>query len=86
MRYYRTPSRRNPNASDRAKAAWVARAVGFGGGRPLACDPDETVTAKGAACVHCQAGLTEADQVLQGRHNKIDLPVAESCPIVCNTH
>jgi transposase len=24
-----------------------------GGGRPLACDPDETVIAKAAACMHC---------------------------------
>ena len=45
-----------------------------GGGRPLACDPDETVTAKVITCMHCQAGLTEADQVLHGRYDKIDLP------------
>ena len=37
-----------------------------GGGRPLACDPDETVIAKAVACVHCQAVLGEADQVLHG--------------------
>jgi len=37
-----------------------------GGGRPLACDPDETVIAKSAAGVHCQAALGEADQVLHG--------------------
>jgi transposase len=46
-----------------------------GGGRPLACDPDETVTAKPAACVHCQAAFSDADQVLHGRYDKIDLPV-----------
>lgn len=46
-----------------------------GGGRPLACDPDETVTAKAVACVHCQAVLADADQVLHGRYDKIDLPV-----------
>jgi transposase len=46
-----------------------------GGGRPLACDPDETVTAKAVACAHCQAVLTDADQVLHGRYDKIDLPV-----------
>jgi len=45
-----------------------------GGGRPLACDPDQTVTAKAVICMHCQAGLTEADQVLHGRYEKIDLP------------
>ena len=46
-----------------------------GGGRPLACDPDERVTAKPVACAHCQAVLTDADQVLHGRYDKIDLPV-----------
>jgi transposase len=51
-----------------------------GGGRPLACDPDETVTAKATACAHCQATLTEADQVLNGRYDKIDLPVVR--PVV----
>jgi transposase len=51
-----------------------------GGGRPLACDPDETVTAKAVACAHCQAALTDADQVLHGRYDKIDLPVVR--PIV----
>jgi hypothetical protein len=44
-----------------------------GGGRPLACDPDETVTAKAVACAHCQSALTDADQVLHGRYDKIDL-------------
>ena len=46
-----------------------------GGGRPLACDPDETVTAKPVACAHCQAVLTDADQVLHGRYDKVELPV-----------
>jgi transposase len=46
-----------------------------GGGRPLACDPDETVTAKPVACALCQAVLTDAHQVLHGRYDKIDLPV-----------
>ena len=46
-----------------------------GGGRPLACDPDETVTAKPMACAHCQAVQTDADHVLHGRYDKIDLPV-----------
>jgi transposase len=45
-----------------------------GGGRPLVRDPDETVTAKVIACMHCQAALTQADQVLHGRYDKIDLP------------
>jgi transposase len=46
-----------------------------GGGRLLSCDPDETVTAKPVGCMHCQAALTDADQVLHGRYDKIELPV-----------
>ena len=46
-----------------------------GGGRPLACTVDETLTAKVASCAHCQAALTETDQVLHGRYDKIDLPM-----------
>jgi transposase len=49
-----------------------------GGGRPLACDPDETVTAKPVACAHCQFTLSAADQVLHGRYDKIDLPVVRA--------
>ena len=45
-----------------------------GGGWPLACEPDETVTAKAATCAHCQSTLSEADQRLHGRWDKIDLP------------
>ena len=51
-----------------------------GGGRPLALLPDETVTAKAPCCVHCQAALSQADQVLHGRYDKIDLPVVR--PVV----
>jgi transposase len=51
-----------------------------GGGRLLTCEPDETVIAKAARCGHCQAALTEADQVLHGRYDKIDLPVVR--PVV----
>ena len=45
-----------------------------GGGRPLVCDPDETVIAKALACAHCQAALTDAEQVLHGREDRM-LPV-----------
>lgn len=51
-----------------------------GGGRPLVCEPDETVTAKALACAHCQAALMDANQVLHGRYDKIDLPVVR--PVV----
>jgi transposase len=51
-----------------------------GGGHPLTRDPDETVIAKAAACVHRQTALGEADQVLHGRYDRIDLPVVR--PVV----
>ena len=52
----------------------------LGGGRALATTPDETVIAKPVRCVHCQAALGEADQVLHGRYDKIDLP--QVAPVV----
>jgi transposase len=45
-----------------------------GGGRSLAADPDQFVTAKATACAHCHTALGEGDQVLHGRYDKIDLP------------
>lgn len=45
-----------------------------GGGRLLASDPDETVIARPRCCAHCQAGLSEDDQSLYSRYDKIDLP------------
>ena len=45
-----------------------------GGGRALAANPDEVVTAKPVRCAHCQAVLGEAEQMLHGRYDKIDLP------------
>lgn len=65
-----------PNRPENAKRIGPRKAsLGRkGGGRPLACDPDETVTAKALTCAHCQAALSDADQVLHGRYDKIDLP------------
>src|SRR3954447_19850988 len=51
-----------------------------GGGGPLVCHPDQTVSAKAPACIHCHAALTDAHQVLHGRYDKIDLPVVR--PVV----
>jgi transposase len=45
-----------------------------GGGRPLAEEPDQLVTAKAAACAHCRAALDDAAQVLHARYDKIELP------------
>ncbi len=52
----------------------------IGGGRALATTPDEIVCAKPVRCVHCQAMLGEADHVLHGRYDKIDLP--QVAPVV----
>src|SRR5208282_4300053 len=45
-----------------------------GGGRALAADPDEVVIAKPSRCQHCRAAFTDADQTLDARYDKIDLP------------
>ena len=46
----------------------------IGGGRALSATPDEIVSARPVRCAHCQAVLGEADHVLHGRYDKIDLP------------
>jgi transposase len=65
-----------PNQPEKAKR--VGPRLGSlgrkGGGRALTCKPDQTIIAKAVACAHCQAALTDADQVLHGRYDKIDLP------------
>lgn len=45
-----------------------------GGGRGLAMEPDQFVSAKAASCRHCGAALGDGDHVLHGRYDKIDLP------------
>jgi transposase len=45
-----------------------------GGGRPLVPEPDQFVVAKATACSHCRGVLTDADQALHARYDKIDLP------------
>jgi len=51
-----------------------------GGGRALSATPDETVSARPVRCAHCQAVLGEADHILHGRYDKIDLP--QVAPVV----
>lgn len=67
-----------PNRGERAAGNHKPRAGSLGrkgGGRPLVSDPDTTVTAKVTHCAHCRTALTDADQILHGRYDKIDLPV-----------
>src|SRR5438045_926191 len=65
-----------PNRAKKAKRSGPRQgSLGrTGGGRTLAASPDEVVTAKPVRCAHCQAVLGEADQMLHGRYDKIDLP------------
>ena len=51
-----------------------------GGGTTLAACPDETVIARAARCQYCQSALAEADQTLDARYDKIDLPTVK--PVV----
>ena len=77
------PSRgKKPNRPEKAKRHGPRPgSLGrMGGGRALAATPDETVIAKPVRCAHCQASLGEADHVLHGRYDKIDLP--QVAPVV----
>ena len=65
-----------PNRPDKAKRHGPRKgSVGRkGGGRALTAEPDEVVVAKAARCRHCHAALCDADQTLDARYDKIDLP------------
>ena len=65
-----------PNRPDKAKRLGPRKgSLGRdGGGRALSADPDDVVVAKPARCGHCQAAFTDADQTLDARYDKIDLP------------
>ena len=65
-----------PNRAKKAKRSGPRQgSLGrTGGGRALAANPDEVVTARPVRCAHCQAALGEDDQLLHGRYDKIDLP------------
>ena len=67
---------RKPNRADKAaRGGPRPGSLGrMGGGRALAAHPDEVVSARPMRCAHCQAAFGEADQVLHGRYDKIDLP------------
>ncbi len=73
---------KKPNRPDKAKRHGPRPgSLGrMGGGRALAATPDETVVARPVRCAHCQAALDEADHVLHGRYDKIDLPAV--APVV----
>ncbi|HYJ31752.1 MAG TPA: transposase, partial [Candidatus Binatia bacterium] len=65
-----------PNQAKKAKRSGPRQgSLGrTGGGRALAANPDEVVTAKPVRCAHCQAALGATDQTLHGRYDKIELP------------
>ena len=76
------PSRdRKPNRPERPPGTRREASVGrAGGGRPLHPNPDRTIEAKAAACPHCAAALTAAQQRPMSRYDKIELPVVR--PVV----
>ena len=65
-----------PNRPDKAKRDGPRKgSLGrTGGGRALTAEPDEVVVAKPMRCRHCQAAFSDADQMLDARYDKIDLP------------
>ncbi len=65
-----------PNAPDKPRHEGRRQgSVGRkGGGRALCENPDETVTARAARCRHCSSALTDGDQVLHARYDKIEIP------------
>jgi transposase len=71
------PSRgKKPNRPEKARRSGPRQgSLGrTGGGRALTASPDEVVTARPVRCAHCHAALSETDQKLHGRYDKIDLP------------
>ena len=71
------PSRgQKPNRAGKARRSGPRQgSLGrTGGGRALTALPDEVVTARPVRCAHCHAALSETDQRLHGRHDKVDLP------------
>jgi transposase len=70
------PSRdRKPNRPERPRGTRREASVGrTGGGRPLHPNPDRTIEAKAAACPHCAAALSAAQQRPMSRYDKIELP------------
>ncbi len=73
---------RKPNRPERSKRHGPRPgSLGrIGGGRALTATPDEIVSAKPVRCAHCKVALGDADQVLHGRYDKIDLP--QVAPVV----
>jgi transposase len=65
-----------PNRPDKAKREGPRKgSLGRkGGGRALTAEPDEVVLAKPSRCHHCQHAFVDADQRLDTRYDKIDLP------------
>lgn len=64
----------NRNAKEKRSGPRAGSVGRKGGGRALAEEPDQFVTAKAASCRHCGTALADGDHVLHGRYDKIDLP------------
>jgi len=72
------PPSKGKKANREDKAARAGPRLGSlgrsGGGRTLCASPDEILSARPIRCAHCHEALVEADQVLHGRYDKVDLP------------
>ena len=72
------PPSKGKKANWEDKAARAGPRLGslgrVGGGRTLCANPDEVLSARPVRCAHCHEALAEADQVLHGRYDKVDLP------------
>ena len=71
------PNRQDKTARTGPRAGSLGRK---GGGRELARTPDQRVVARAARCQYCKSVLADADQKLDARYDKIDLP--EVRPVV----
>jgi transposase len=73
-----TPPSRGQKGNRPAKAKREGPRAGSlgrtGGGRMLAAEPDQFVTARPTHCRQCGTALAAGDHVLHGRYDKIDLP------------
>jgi transposase len=78
------PPSKGQKSNREEKAARTGPRVGSigrkGGGRELTAIPDQRVTACAARCQYCRSALADADQKLDARYDKIDLP--EVRPVV----
>ena len=78
------PPSRGQKADTPAQAKRPRRPRGPGTSRRLTLEPDREVTFKADRCPHCASALDDADQVLTGTYDRIEVP--EIRPDVTRVH